>query len=186
MAMTPVERRYTIEALQSDERRYVSTLPDDELGTYSVWLRRHAIMADEDELPNWVCRWVELRSNVAQEELAWRRRAERRGGPVITRGNYRERVEQLRQHTSIVESILVSGVHIEKRGKEWMGLCPFHEDRSPSLSVNEESRVWHCFGCGEGGDVFRFMELRLNIPFPEAVKAVEAHAIAETAYGRSV
>ena len=77
-------------------------------------------------------------------------------------------------------------MHIEKRGKEWMGLCPFHEDRSPSLSVNEESRVWHCFGCGEGGDVFRFMELRLNIPFPEAVKAVEAHAIAETAYGRSV
>lgn len=58
----------------------------------------------------------------------------------------------------IVELIENVGVKLKKVGKEYMGLCPFHDDREPSLSVNRDKRLWHCFGCGRGGDARKFVE----------------------------
>ena len=50
------------------------------------------------------------------------------------------------------------GVKLKKIGKEYMGLCPFHNDHQPSLSVNHEKGLWYCFGCGKGGDAGKFIE----------------------------
>ena len=58
----------------------------------------------------------------------------------------------------IVELMGNLGIKLKKAGKEYVGLCPFHDDRNPSLSVNREKGIWHCFGCGRGGDVHKFIE----------------------------
>ncbi|MDX8149991.1 DNA primase [Patulibacter brassicae] len=57
-----------------------------------------------------------------------------------------------------------------------VGLCPFHDERTPSFSVNVEDKLFHCFGCGEGGDLFRFVELTENVDFPEAVELLADRA----------
>jgi hypothetical protein len=58
----------------------------------------------------------------------------------------------------IVELMQHLGVKLKKVGKEYMGLCPFHDDHQPSLSVSREKGLWHCFGCGKGGNAHKFLE----------------------------
>src|SRR5262245_65521615 len=53
-----------------------------------------------------------------------------------------------------------------------MGLCPFHEERTPSFSVDPREKLYHCFGCGVGGDVIKFVEEKEGLGFPEAVEAL--------------
>ncbi len=72
---------------------------------------------------------------------------------------------------------LISGyVALKKTGKNWLGLCPFHSEKTPSFNVNTEKQIFHCFGCGVGGDVFKFMELQEGLNFPEAVKNLATRA----------
>jgi hypothetical protein len=63
-------------------------------------------------------------------------------------------------------------VELRKAGKEYTGLCPFHADKTPSLHVNEDKGVFHCFGCGESGDVFDFVMKLDGVSFTEAVKSL--------------
>ncbi|MDA8099971.1 MAG: DNA primase [Nitrospiraceae bacterium] len=66
---------------------------------------------------------------------------------------------------------LISGyVSLKRTGKNWQGLCPFHNEKTPSFSVNPDKQIFHCFGCGAGGDVFKFLELQEGLNFPEAVR----------------
>ena len=66
-------------------------------------------------------------------------------------------IQRTRDATDIVE--LISGyVKLKKRGQNYVGLCPFHSEKTPSFSVNPARQIFHCFGCGAGGDVFRFVE----------------------------
>jgi DNA primase len=62
------------------------------------------------------------------------------------------------QRMGIVELMESLGVKLKKVGREYTGLCPFHDDRKPSLSVSREKGLWHCFGCGKGGDARKFIE----------------------------
>ncbi len=72
---------------------------------------------------------------------------------------------------------LISGyVALKKTGKNWLGLCPFHSEKTPSFNVNTEKQIFHCFGCGVGGDVFKFVELQEGLNFPEAVKTLAARS----------
>ncbi|MGH7794107.1 MAG: CHC2 zinc finger domain-containing protein [Candidatus Binatia bacterium] len=68
---------------------------------------------------------------------------------------------------SIIE-VVEQYFQLRRTGKEFFGVCPFHPDKRPSLSVNEEKGLFHCFACGTSGDVIRFVELIENISFPEA------------------
>ena len=74
---------------------------------------------------------------------------------------------------------LISGyLSLKKTGKNWLGLCPFHSEKTPSFNVNSEKQIFHCFGCGVGGDAFKFIELQEGLGFPEAVrKLAERSAI---------
>jgi DNA primase len=65
-------------------------------------------------------------------------------------------------------------VPLKKRGQNWVGLCPFHPDKDPSFSVNEQKQIFYCFGCGQGGDVFKFLMKMQGMGFTEAVKQVAA------------
>lgn len=75
----------------------------------------------------------------------------------------------------IKENLLTSqvvslGVVLKKKGKEYMGLCPFHTEKTPSFTVNDEKGFYHCFGCGAHGNVYDFLQHQENLSFPEAVE----------------
>ncbi len=69
-----------------------------------------------------------------------------------------------------IRQVIQEFVPLKKRGKNWVGLCPFHPDSSPSFTVNEEKQIYYCFGCGEGGNVFKFLMRLQGLSFVEAAK----------------
>ena len=80
-------------------------------------------------------------------------------------------VEEVRRVADIVR-VISEHVALKKMGTSWKGLCPFHQEKSPSFNVRQEPAVFHCFGCGEGGDVFKFAMLYEKVSFPEAIEIV--------------
>lgn len=80
-----------------------------------------------------------------------------------------EIIEEIRERSDIVETI--SGfVSLKKTGRNYKGLCPFHSEKTPSFIVSPEKQIFHCFGCGRGGNVFQFLMLYEDFSFPESVK----------------
>jgi DNA primase len=77
----------------------------------------------------------------------------------------------LRLQADIVQ-VVQEVVSLRRVGGRYVGLCPFHNEKSPSFGVDREKGVFHCFGCGVGGTVFKFVELHERLSFPEAVRAV--------------
>lgn len=84
-------------------------------------------------------------------------------------------LSEIRSRISIVEVISVH-VSLRKTGRNHVGLCPFHEEKTPSFSVNEERGFFHCFGCGAGGNAFTFLSRVEGLSFPEAVRRLAAKA----------
>ena len=82
-------------------------------------------------------------------------------------------IQEVRQAADIVE-IVSEAVVLKQSGKNMVGLCPFHSEKTPSFNVNPGRQIFHCFGCGEGGDVFAFVMRHQGLNFPEAVKALAA------------
>jgi DNA primase len=80
-------------------------------------------------------------------------------------------LEDVRRTADIVR-VIQESVTLRKMGNSWKGLCPFHKEKTPSFNVRSDPPVFHCFGCGEGGDVFRFVMLFDRASFPEAVRMV--------------
>jgi DNA primase len=80
-------------------------------------------------------------------------------------------VEEVRRVADIVR-LISEHVALKKAGNSWKGLCPFHNEKTPSFNVRSEPAVFHCFGCGEGGDVFKFVMLHERVGFPEAIESV--------------
>ncbi len=80
-------------------------------------------------------------------------------------------VEEVRRAADIVRYIS-EHVPLRKAGSAWKGLCPFHQEKTPSFNVRADPPIFHCFGCGEGGDVFKFAMLYERLTFPEAVEKV--------------
>jgi DNA primase len=78
-------------------------------------------------------------------------------------------IEDLKHHADIV-LVIQDYVSLKKTGATYKGLCPFHGEKTPSFHVNRDKGFFHCFGCGVGGDVFKFLELHEKIGFQDAVK----------------
>lgn len=84
-------------------------------------------------------------------------------------------VEEIRSRSDIVD--VISGyVRIQKKGASYFGLCPFHNEKSPSFSVSPTKQMYYCFGCGAGGNVYSFLMNYENYSFPEAVKVLAERA----------
>ena len=80
-----------------------------------------------------------------------------------------EFIQDLKSRTDIAD--IISGyVNLKKSGRTYMGLCPFHGEKTPSFSVSPENGFFHCFGCGEGGDVITFIKKIENLDYVEAIK----------------
>lgn len=67
-------------------------------------------------------------------------------------------------------------VHLKKAGQNWKGLCPFHTEKTPSFTVSPAKQIFHCFGCGTGGDIFTFLMRHENLAFPEALSMLAKKA----------
>lgn len=86
-----------------------------------------------------------------------------------------ELVEEIRARNDIVD-VIGSYVRLSKKGSSYMGLCPFHNEKSPSFSVSAAKQMYHCFGCGVGGNVFTFIMEYENYSFIEALKLLAERA----------
>jgi len=84
-------------------------------------------------------------------------------------------LEHIRSSVDIVE-VVSEYVPLKKRGRNFVGLCPFHTEKTPSFSVNPELQIYHCFGCSVGGNVFSFLMELERVSFPEAVRSVAQRA----------
>ena len=84
--------------------------------------------------------------------------------------------DRIKASVDIVSLIRSAGISLEKRGSSWMGLCPFHEEKTPSLSVDREKGLFHCFGCGAGGDVFDFVMRHQGVEFKDALSLLKENS----------
>jgi DNA primase len=82
-----------------------------------------------------------------------------------------EKITEIRDRASIVE-VISDYVTLKKAGRNYMGLCPFHGEKTPSFTVSDEKGIFHCFGCQTGGSVFHFLMKYDHLSFPEAVERV--------------
>lgn len=99
-------------------------------------------------------------------------------------GKTRSDLDEIRNRANIVE-VVSEYVTLRKAGRNFVGLCPFHREKTPSFSVNPDKQIFYCFGCGEGGDVFSFLMKINNTGFPEALKQLaEKLGIALAQYQR--
>lgn len=84
-------------------------------------------------------------------------------------------LEDIRERAPLV-SIISRRVRLQRRGADWFGRCPFHEEATASFTVNEGKRFWHCFGCSAHGDVIEWFRLTERLSFPEAVERARQEA----------
>lgn len=86
-----------------------------------------------------------------------------------------EIIEQVRQSNDIVD-IISQYVHLTRKGRNYFGLCPFHNEKSPSFSVSPDRQIFHCFGCGVGGNTYTFLMKIEGIGFKEAIEQLAEKA----------
>ncbi len=84
----------------------------------------------------------------------------------------KDTIALVRERADIVALVRESVPTLKKQGRRYVGLCPFHKEKSPSFSVNADSGVYHCFGCKESGDAISFLERTEGYTFAEAVRAL--------------
>ncbi len=82
-----------------------------------------------------------------------------------------EKIDEIRQRANIV-TIISDYLSMKRRGSNYVGLCPFHSENTPSFTVSEDKQIFYCFGCHAKGGVFAFLMMHENLSFPEAVKSV--------------
>jgi DNA primase len=82
-----------------------------------------------------------------------------------------DKIEEVRQRADIVE-VIGAHVRLKRTGRNFVGLCPFHQEKTPSFSVNAERGFFYCFGCNAGGSVFNFIMKMEGLTFPEAVRSL--------------
>ncbi|MGH2575272.1 MAG: CHC2 zinc finger domain-containing protein, partial [Ignavibacteria bacterium] len=85
------------------------------------------------------------------------------------------KIDEIAASADIID-IISRYTNLKKAGKNFMGKCPFHEERTPSFSVSQEKGVYHCFGCGKSGNVFNFIMDIDNVSFYESIKTLAEKA----------
>ena len=84
-------------------------------------------------------------------------------------------LDELRARTTL-SAIIAPSVKLIRAGREWKACCPFHNEKTPSFTVNDDKGFYHCFGCGAHGDAIRFLTDNRGMPFMDAVKELAAKA----------
>jgi DNA primase len=88
----------------------------------------------------------------------------------------REGIDEIKRRNDLAEVVIEHGIELKPRGKTLFGLCPFHEEKTASFAVSRDSGLFHCFGCGVGGDVIGFIVRLHQVSFPEALRRLALRA----------
>ncbi|HEY5653682.1 MAG TPA: CHC2 zinc finger domain-containing protein, partial [Pontiella sp.] len=94
----------------------------------------------------------------------------------------KETIEEIRARCSIVDVVGAYLPELRRRGSTFKCCCPFHKEKTPSFTVNEDRQIFHCFGCGAGGDVFRFVMEYEKVDFITAVNVLAERSGVEIKY----
>ena len=86
-----------------------------------------------------------------------------------------ETIDRVRRETKIVE-LVGESVKLQRRGRSFTGLCPFHKEKTPSFHVNAERGFYHCFGCHASGDAIKYVQETEGLPFVDAVRSLAERA----------
>lgn len=86
---------------------------------------------------------------------------------------------------NIVDIVSASGIELKKSGKDYSALCPFHDEKTPSFTVSPEKQIFHCFGCGVGGDVIEFLMRMDGIDFQSAINRIGGNSATEKKTSRT-
>ncbi len=84
-----------------------------------------------------------------------------------------EKISEIKNSVNIVD-LISEVVRLKKAGKNFIGLCPFHSEKTPSFTVSPDKQIFYCFGCGQGGDIFHFLMKQDNLSYPEAIRSLAA------------
>jgi DNA primase len=88
----------------------------------------------------------------------------------------RDGIEEIKRRSDLCEVAVEHGIELKRRGRTYFGLCPFHEEKTASFAVSKEAGLFHCFGCGVGGDVIGFVARLQRIGFREALERLATRA----------
>src|SRR3990170_7313507 len=88
----------------------------------------------------------------------------------------KDKIEAVKRSHDLMTVVSSYGVSLKKKGSNYVGLCPFHKEKTPSFTVNPKTNLYHCFGCNAGGDVISFICKMDNISFREAVEKLNRHS----------
>lgn len=153
-----------------------AALSDAELETFRIAVEREVVATKARNAPEWWQEMTGIRLDVIKREIAYRRKVASLGGPNYAPGDWwAQAVEKIREQArrDLVAIMVEGGLIVEPRkGREddvW-GRCPIHQERTASFHVDREQGVWHCFGCGVGGDIFTWLERAHSMQFQDAVR----------------
>src|ERR1700690_161200 len=85
-------------------------------------------------------------------------------------------IARIRESINLAELVREHVPALKKRGRNYLACCPFHKEKTPSFNVNPEMGVFKCFGCGAGGDAFKFLMLMEGLNYPEAIRKIAGRA----------
>lgn len=88
----------------------------------------------------------------------------------------KEEIDSVKRSADLIEVVESHGVRLKKKGQSYVGLCPFHKEKTPSFTVNPKTNLWHCFGCRAGGDVIGFICKMEGVSFKEATEKLNGKA----------
>ena len=155
------------------ERGQIKHLDDGDLQSLLTETRREQVMALEADIPEWIQTHLAARERACTDELNWRARAQRKGGPVVNKRDWSDRIKAVKLEKSIAEVVAISGVELKKQGDAYVGRCPFHDDRTPSFNCWQESGRWRCYGCGMYGDAIDYVCQWQGVDMKMAVQFLE-------------
>lgn len=183
-----------LDLVRGMERVSILPLPDADLQALYADTERWLALAEEDGKPGWLVAWFRERLQACVAEMAWRRRAVARGAGRLQLANWRDRIASIKLSVSLYEVVARSGMTLERSGRLWRGLCPFHAEKTPSFVVFPATQRWRCFGCDAGGDVIDYVMRHDGLTMADALTLLDGKSTVQpqetaieplTVYGRA-
>lgn len=155
---------------------------DAELAQWGEWLADESIDAETTDLAAYQINDHRRRREVCGRELSRRNHADKLPSGGARSRITRELIDEIKTRVDLAELMQARGVELKTRGNKSQGRCPFHADKTPSLSVDNARGLWHCFGCHAGGDAIRFVMQCDKVEFVPALRTLAERVGVELPY----